>query len=160
MNVGFGLAWKWPGAGMGLIALILAWSCDFKRTERPGGNWEVMSRHSWLPEAGFGESRLFRRTPRGQIEVARWVGAFQYLGNDCLLYQEHRKPVGRRYLAACGDRRPVVLIESEVDDWDIGPSGLRPHPGSVLEGKAGRPADVSAAEAMQRAMLQAPRDQL
>lgn len=146
------------GLVVGVIWLSIT-ACRFKRTEEPGGNWEVISSRSWLPEAGAGESRLFRKTPSGRLQIARWVGAFAYLGDDCLLYDEHRKPTGRRYLAICGDRMPIVLRESDIDDWDISTSGLKAHPGGIVEGMPNRPPDLSAAEARAKAMLQPPRDQ-
>jgi hypothetical protein len=56
--------------------------------------------------------------------VEELASAVRYLGDDCVVYVSARDTLGPQYLAACSDRRPVVLVPPTYEPWRLTDQGL------------------------------------
>jgi hypothetical protein len=103
-----------------LLVPLVALSAGCVRTEdKPlGGKWFIRWEFSQIPESGGVHPYLHRRTGFISKRVEENTWRYRYLGDDCVLYVAGNSNRGE-LMAACGDRRPVV-IAPRMSDFRVG----------------------------------------
>jgi hypothetical protein len=120
MAVPIGAVIVFVGAAWWLGSSLVAAHGD-SRTEEVGGRW-VLENRSFPGESGA-QRTLYRRVAAKRLIVSDTVGLVEYLGDDCVVYSDYLR-VGVEYLAACGERQPVILVPPTYEVWRLEPTGL------------------------------------
>jgi hypothetical protein len=117
--------------------------------EPVGGNWSIQYHQTPSSHSGP-DAKLLRKKEASVTVVDDLASNVRYLGDDCIAYASARDTLGPQYLAACGDRRSVILVPPNYEQWRLTDAGLvklaPPPDNSVL-------ATIPVAEIRKRALV-------
>jgi len=107
------------------VVLVAAgtFSLGCTKVEKIGGRWEVETRTAPMPESGNVTRVLYRRSEGGNRQMVGQLGYVRYYDDDCVVFEKgglHHY----QFFVACGDRRPVLIVAEDHNDWSFEPTEI------------------------------------